>query len=56
MITSEVQAAPAPGGLARRVAWWLLPFAALSAALVVLLPDSYQQDGGYHFLFGRLGV
>ena len=32
---------------------WLLGFAALGAALVVLYPDSYQQDGGFHFVFCR---
>jgi hypothetical protein len=28
-------------------------FVAVATALVFLYPDSYQQDGGYHFLFAR---
>jgi len=36
-----------------RVAVWLVPFAILGTLLVRLYPDSYQQDGGYHFLFAR---
>jgi hypothetical protein len=36
-----------------RVALWLAPFAVLGAVLVGLYPDSYQQDGGFHFLFAR---
>ncbi|HVO21674.1 MAG TPA: hypothetical protein VMU15_20645 [Anaeromyxobacter sp.] len=48
-------AGPATGGraLAVRIGCWLLPFAALGAALVHFYPDSYQQDGGFHFLFAR---
>lgn len=38
---------------ALRVVLWLVPFAILGAVLVRLYPDSYQQDGGYHFLFAR---
>jgi hypothetical protein len=53
MIAPAPQSEPAPRGLLRRVAWWLVPFAALGVALVVLFPDSYQQDGGYHYLFAR---
>lgn len=32
---------------------WLAVFAAVSIALVFLYPDSYQQDGGYHFQHAR---
>ncbi|HEU4339860.1 MAG TPA: hypothetical protein VFS19_07305, partial [Planctomycetota bacterium] len=32
---------------------WIGAFAAAACALVCLYPDSYQQDGGYHFLFAR---
>jgi len=32
---------------------WLGFFAAVGTVLVFLYPDSYQQDGGYHFLFAR---
>jgi hypothetical protein len=39
--------------LARRIARWLVPFAALGVALVFVFPDSYQQDGGHHFLGAR---
>lgn len=39
--------------LARRVALWLVPFAALGVALALVFPDSYQQDGGHHFLGAR---
>ena len=42
-----------PRPLLVRLALWLLPFAALCAALVHFYPDSYQQDGGFHFLFAR---
>ncbi len=53
-----VQEAAAPQGddargLARRVALWLVPFAVLGVALVFVFPDSYQQDGGHHFLGAR---
>src|SRR5262245_27560419 len=34
-------------------ALWLGAFVGVSAALVFLYPDSYQQDGGTHFLFAR---
>lgn len=37
----------------RAAAAWIGAFLALGAALVFLYPDSYQQDGGYHFLFAR---
>lgn len=42
--------------LARRIALWLVPFAVLGAALVFVFPDSYQQDGGHHFLGARWGL
>ncbi|WP_224245997.1 hypothetical protein [Hyalangium gracile] len=32
---------------------WCVALGALGAALVVLFPDSYQQDGGQHYLFAR---
>lgn len=48
--------APAERGRALRAALWLLPFAILGALLVRLYPDSYQQDGGFHFLFARWSV
>jgi hypothetical protein len=32
---------------------WLAGFGALAVALVRLYPDSYQQDGGFHFIFAR---
>jgi len=38
---------------ARTAALWLLAALILGAALVVLYPDSYQQDGGTHFLYAR---
>jgi hypothetical protein len=41
---------PSPGVVA---ALWLLGFGALGATLVRLYPDSYQQDGGFHYLFSR---
>jgi hypothetical protein len=51
---AEALAAPQDrGALARRVALWLVPFAVLGAALVFVFPDSYQQDGGHHFLTAR---
>jgi hypothetical protein len=54
MSAPELSAAPEDRrAFARRVALWLLPFAALCATLAVWLPDSYQQDGGYHFLGAR---
>jgi hypothetical protein len=38
----------------RFVTWlWLGIFAALGVLLVFLYPDSYQQDGGHHYLFAR---
>jgi len=40
--------------LSRSKAWGLLACCgAASLALVALHPDSYQQDGGHHFLFAR---
>lgn len=55
MITAPEAADPQddPRPLARRVALWLVPFAVLGAVLVVVFPDSYQQDGGHHFLGAR---
>lgn len=41
------------GDRALRLVLWLVPFALLGAALVRLYPDSYQQDGGFHYLFAR---
>ena len=41
------------GRLARPPFAWLAAAAALGAALVLLFPDSYQQDGGNHFLGAR---
>ncbi len=32
---------------------WLAAFAVVGFLLVTLYPDSYQQDGGYHYLFAR---
>lgn len=32
---------------------WLAAFAASGVALALIYPDSYQQDGGTHFLFAR---
>jgi hypothetical protein len=37
----------------RRAKLWLASCALLTGALVLLFPDSVQQDGGYHFLFAR---
>jgi len=38
----------------RSKAWiWLGVFSALGVAIVLLYPDSYQQDGGHHYLFAR---
>jgi len=34
---------------------WLAACAVAGIALALLYPDSYQQDGGYHFLFARVG-
>ena len=45
--------APAEPSRTVRLALWLLPFAVAGALLVHLYPDSYQQDGGFHFLFAR---
>lgn len=46
-----------PGPVDDRRAWpavgALVAFALLGVGLVVLYPDSYQQDGGTHFLFAR---
>lgn len=36
-----------------RAAAWLAACAAAGIALAILWPDSYQQDGGTHFLFAR---
>lgn len=46
----------AQGGLLRRAAPWLASLALLGVALSVYYPDSYQQDGGFHFLFARWAV
>ncbi|TMB11881.1 MAG: hypothetical protein E6J66_07830 [Deltaproteobacteria bacterium] len=48
--------APAEPSRTVRLALWLLPFAVAGALLVHLYPDSYQQDGGFHFLFARWSV
>ncbi len=32
---------------------WLLACVLTGAALIVLYPDSYQQDGGHHFIYAR---
>lgn len=37
----------------RRAAVWLVAYAIAGVALANLYPDSYQQDGGTHFLFAR---
>ncbi len=37
----------------RRALGWLGAFVALGAAWTFLYPDSYQQDGGYHYLGAR---
>src|SRR5215813_2185149 len=37
----------------RRALIWLVVFAAVGAALVLLYRDADQQDSGYHFLFAR---
>jgi hypothetical protein len=37
----------------RRAIIWLAAFAIVGIALALLYPDSYQQDGGTHFLFAR---
>ncbi len=59
----ETIAAPTPGSastpvdasprLLRRIALWLVPFAAAGTALALLYPDADQQDGGVHFLQAR---
>lgn len=51
-ITLPFEEAPARGRTLR-LALWLVPFAVLGAGLVRMYPDSYQQDGGFHFLFAR---
>jgi len=58
MIAAHEAAAPQddPRRLARRVALWLVPFAVLGVALALVFPDSYQQDGGHHFLGARWGL
>lgn len=38
----------------RRALIWLAVVAAAGVALALLYPDSYQQDGGYHYLFARV--
>ncbi len=50
---TSVAAGVSPRGDAPRLVAWLVPVAILGAVLVRLYPDSYQQDGGYHFLFAR---
>ena len=37
----------------RRAIAWLAAFAVAGVALAIVYPDSYQQDGGTHFLFAR---
>src|SRR5512142_3129134 len=51
-VSPTVEVSPARGR-ALRLAPWLVAFAALGAVLVRLYPDSYQQDGGFHYLFAR---
>lgn len=56
--TSRLPPEPAPalagpsGGSLTPVAW-LATFVAVGVLLALLYPDSYQQDGGTHFLFAR---
>ena len=40
-------------GERRSAALWVGAFAVVGAALVFLYSDSYQQDGGFHFIFAR---
>jgi hypothetical protein len=42
-----------PNKTTRRAVAWLAAFAAVGVALVFLYPDSYQQDGGYHYQHAR---
>ncbi len=53
MIALEAAPAAATAGFTRRAVPWLALFATLGAVLVTLYPDSYQQDGGFHYLFAR---
>ena len=40
-------------GASWRAIAWLAAFAIAGVALAIVYPDSYQQDGGTHFLFAR---
>lgn len=51
MISSSPSHERTPG--AWRAYAWLAAFAIGGVALALLYPDSYQQDGGTHFLFAR---
>lgn len=42
-----------PPNTTRPALFWLAACLATGAALILLYPDSYQQDGGHHFLFAR---
>ncbi|MFM7180337.1 MAG: hypothetical protein ACKO2G_02560 [Verrucomicrobiales bacterium] len=48
---SEASAASSPA--TRTAFFWLAGCLVTGALLVLLYPDSYQQDGGHHFLFAR---
>lgn len=51
--SSDVRVAPQRSGSLLLPSAWLATFVALGVLLAVLYPDSYQQDGGTHFLFAR---
>ncbi len=53
MIALQPAVPPHERGPTRSIVLWLVPFAVLSAALVFVFPDSYQQDGGHHYLGAR---
>ncbi len=44
---------PRSAGSSLRAAWWLAALAGTGVALALLYPDSYQQDGGNHYLGAR---
>jgi 4-amino-4-deoxy-L-arabinose transferase-like glycosyltransferase len=51
-LASPVHTVSAPA--AREKLWpWLLATAVAGVVLILLYPDGYQQDAGYHFLFAR---
>lgn len=50
MSANHVSNPPAP---ARAVRFWLATCLATGLALILLYRDSYQQDGGHHFLYAR---